>query len=719
MAQDLAGSDTSSKLSDPPVSSRPHPGQGGRGEPPHRSSQPQRPRDSGDREYSHHPPLPKMTFPKFTGEHPKIWIDKCEDYFNIFNIQEKMWVTAAALHMEGNAAQWFQVYKARQGVGMWAKFVEAVQAKFGVYDYQNAVTELLDLKQTGTVEEYVAAFEELQFQVAVHNVGIDEVCFVSQFMRGLKPELRYGVHSEMPETVEKAIMLAKIQQKLLEEPKAKMARGATTLKSNNFPLKQEQKHWTLHYTDGPRAPARQASLSAYGRRSGRDVAAAGECGNVAFSPLSVYAALALVAVGARGATLAQLLAFLGAPSADGLADFSRRVAHRVLADRSDAGGPRVLFGGGVDPSRGGLADAFRDVAARFYKSEARTVSFAEEAELQEMVTAGIQALSQMAASLQSQQCDERPLRLTYHQDGGQNFAEVVSPEAAVKTINEWMKKATDNLIDSIVSVDDINPTTNLVLANAVYFKGAWLDPFRSGTIRGEFHCLDSSLTNAVFMAGFRYMDVACMDGFLSSPTSLAPHVSCREGDAAKSQDTPSPEVDEGNQYSMFIFLPDVRNGLSTMVDVVTASPAFLYGIIAKPKMELVKFKMPKFEISFSWSDLKRDLRRLELSLPFSQEAADLRGMCMEDDNGSGGARRATFLDTRAVIKVNEAGTEATAVTFSVRGGGGGPPPVEFTANHPFTFFIVEELSGVIVFARHVLDPTKPGRGRGAAPRPSR
>ena len=69
--------------------------------------------------------------------------------------------------------------------------------------------------------------------------------------------------------------------------------------------------------------------------------------NVAFSPVSVHAALALTAAGAHGATLAQLLAFLGAPSAEELADFGRRVADRVLADRSGAGGPRVLFGGGV------------------------------------------------------------------------------------------------------------------------------------------------------------------------------------------------------------------------------------------------------------------------------------------------------------------------------------------------------------------------------------
>ena len=57
--------------------------------------------------------------------------------------------------------------------------------------------------------------------------------------------------------------------------------------------------------------------------------------------------------------------------------------------------------------------------------------------------------------------------------------------------------------------------------------------------------------------------------------------------------------------------------------------------------------------------------------------------------------------------MNEKGTEAGAVAFHVRGGSGPPPDlVEFTADHPFTFFIMEERSGVIVFIGHVLDPTK-------------
>ncbi|KAK1661963.1 hypothetical protein QYE76_050122 [Lolium multiflorum] len=68
---------------------------------------------------------------------------------------------------------------------------------------------------------------------------------------------------------------------------------------------------------------------------------------------------------------------------------------------------------------------------------------------------------------------------------------------------------------------------------------------------------------------------------------------------------------------------------------------------------------------------------------------------------------------KAVIEVNEEGTEAVAVTMVIDTEGcamdsaeRSPPQVNFVADHPFAFYIVEEATGAVVFAGHVLDPSK-------------
>ena len=60
---------------------------------------------------------------------------------------------------------------------------------------------------------------------------------------------------------------------------------------------------------------------------------------------------------------------------------------------------------------------------------------------------------------------------------------------------------------------------------------------------------------------------------------------------------------------------------------------------------------------------------------------------------------------KAFVKVDEKGTEAAAAT-AVAVEAGGPPPraLEFTADRPFLFLIVDRGSGLILFVGRVVEP---------------
>lgn len=58
-----------------------------------------------------HHALPKMYFPKFDGTQPKIWLDNCTNYYTIYSVPSSIWLSSATMHLEENAAKWWQTYK--------------------------------------------------------------------------------------------------------------------------------------------------------------------------------------------------------------------------------------------------------------------------------------------------------------------------------------------------------------------------------------------------------------------------------------------------------------------------------------------------------------------------------------------------------------------------------------------------------------------------------
>jgi hypothetical protein len=130
-----------------------------------------------------------------------------------------MWATYASMNMDDNAAKWLQMYK-KYGLGEWEIFYQAVEDKFGTNDYREALTQILELQQADSLEAYIIQFEDLQYQVTMHNSEFGDLFFITQFIRGLKLEIASVVQSQVPESMERAILLARIQQ-VLDRRKSK------------------------------------------------------------------------------------------------------------------------------------------------------------------------------------------------------------------------------------------------------------------------------------------------------------------------------------------------------------------------------------------------------------------------------------------------------------------------------------------------------------------
>ncbi|CAM0957818.1 unnamed protein product [Alopecurus aequalis] len=156
----------------------------------------------GGRPGSHHSessgrtPLPKMSVPRFDGEWPRIWKDQIMDYFCIFNINPALWLTTGTLHLDGQAAMWWQAYKLQHVVTTWPQFILAIEEQFGQDDHRKVMKTLVNLKQIGTVAEYQKEFQELVFKATMLNHHYDEHMFIAHFIRGLKSEFRAAVESQ-------------------------------------------------------------------------------------------------------------------------------------------------------------------------------------------------------------------------------------------------------------------------------------------------------------------------------------------------------------------------------------------------------------------------------------------------------------------------------------------------------------------------------------------
>lgn len=80
----------------PPPPHPPQPHQGGHWELSHQGG-------SGG---GHTGKLPKFDFPRFEGDHPKLWIKQAVHYFELSHVESAVWARAATMHFHGTAKRW-------------------------------------------------------------------------------------------------------------------------------------------------------------------------------------------------------------------------------------------------------------------------------------------------------------------------------------------------------------------------------------------------------------------------------------------------------------------------------------------------------------------------------------------------------------------------------------------------------------------------------------
>ncbi|CAI0558484.1 unnamed protein product [Linum tenue] len=288
-----------------------------------------------------------------------------------------------------------------------------------------------------------------------------------------------------------------------------------------------------------------------------------------------------------------------------------------------------------------------------------------------------------------------PLRQSFKQVAG-NVYKAASSEvdfqnkaAEVATeVNEWAEKHTNGVIKEVLPPDAVDSMTRLVLGNALYFKGAWdqkFDPLH--TKDHDFHLLNGCSVRVPFMTTRNKQYVSRSDGFkiLSLPYKQGREDGSKRG------------------FSMHIFLPDSRHGLTALVERAGTEPGFLSKHLPRRKVEVGEFRLPRFKLSFGF-EASKTLKELGLVLPFSDEA-ELTEM-VESSAVVGSKLRVSSMFHKSFIEVNEEGTEAAAVSVAEIVLMCYVEPVKFVADHPFMFIIQEHHTGTVLFSGQILDPSQ-------------
>jgi hypothetical protein len=134
-----------------------------------------------------------------------------EHYFSLYDITDDLAkLRYGVLHLDQERWQWWQWRKtSRQGYIAWTQFVTKLYEHFDMDT--NHLGHLTNLKQSGTIEDFIVSFERLDFRTE----GMIDALFQECFISGLKEEIRAHVLMDQPSTWVEVTKRAKEAQQVV------------------------------------------------------------------------------------------------------------------------------------------------------------------------------------------------------------------------------------------------------------------------------------------------------------------------------------------------------------------------------------------------------------------------------------------------------------------------------------------------------------------------
>lgn len=239
-----------------------------------------------------------------------------------------------------------------------------------------------------------------------------------------------------------------------------------------------------------------------------------------------------------------------------------------------------------------------------------------------------------------------------------------SKENAADIINDWIKESTKGKIDKMLS-SPISPDVIMYLINAVYFKGDWANEFdKKNTFTSQFNNIDGKDKEIQMMNKKSKVDYG-------------------SGDDYKVVRLPYGQ----KKINMYCVLPGENEDINSFIGKLNNEK---FGEIRNSisETEDVILQIPKFKLEYGIKNLNNTLSNMGMKTAF-QEDADFSKI-----------REGIFISRvlhKAVIEVNEEGSEAAGVTVVEMTESAVEMPITFIANRPFVFLLMDEETGTILF----------------------